>query len=293
MTTRRQFLAASAAALWSPASVAAQASPLQEDAMWVWGEPILAPDRALADFADRRRIAKLYVYVSPAAADALLSERREAVETVKAMAANGRGLYAVAGEPEWTSGVAELPAHAALLVRLTQTTRLFEGVHFDVEPNALPEWRDPAAQPRLAEGALRFYELARASASSTKIDAAVNPVFAAVQVRNGNFMHLLAERISSVSLMAYRANVARAIEWSRPAVGAIVAARRPWRMGVLVGDGEPGTSWKGAAPARFLAAMAELRKGVEQQFPASRCAGLAIQDYDGLARLFEGARHSQ
>ncbi len=127
--------------------------------MWVWGEPILAPDRAVADFADRQRIAKLYVYVSPAAADALLSGRREAVEAAKAMAAKGRGLYAVAGEPEWTSGVAGLPTHAALLVRLTQTTRLFEGVHFDVEPNALPEWRDPAAQPRLAEGALRCYEI--------------------------------------------------------------------------------------------------------------------------------------
>ncbi len=99
--------------------------------MWVWGEPILAPDRAVADFADRQRIAKLYVYVSPAAADALLSGRREAVEAAKAMAAKGRGLYAVAGEPEWTSGVAGLPTHAALLVRLTQTTRLFEGVHFD------------------------------------------------------------------------------------------------------------------------------------------------------------------
>ena len=87
MTTRRQFLAASAAAICSAASVAAQASPLREDAMWVWGEPILAPDRALPDFADRRRIATLYVYVSPAAADALLSGRREAVEAVKAMAA--------------------------------------------------------------------------------------------------------------------------------------------------------------------------------------------------------------
>jgi hypothetical protein len=289
MTTRRQLLAAAAGAICCPASVAAQAPPLQADAMWVWGEPILAPDRALADFADRRRIAFLYVYVSPAAADALLSQRRDAVEAVKAMAAKGRRVYAVAGEPDWTDA-AELPAHAALLVRLTQTNRLFEGLHFDVEPNALPEWREPAAQPRLAERTLRFYERTRSFAPSTKIDAAVNPIFAAVPVRNGNFMRLLAERVSSVSLMAYRANVARAIEWARPAVGEIVAAKRPWRMGVLAGDGEPGTSWKCAEPVRFLAAMAELRKGVEQEFPASRCAGLAFQDYQGLAGLFDGGR---
>ena len=157
----------------------------------------------------------------------------------------------------------------------------------------MPEWRDPAAQPRLAEGTLRFYELVRSFAPSTMIDAAVNPIFAAVPVRNGNFMRLLAERVSSVSLMAYRASVARAIEWSRPAVGEIVAAKRPWRMGVLAGDGEPGTSWKCASPARFLAGMAELREGIEQNFPASLCAGLAFQDYDGLAGLFDGARHSE
>jgi hypothetical protein len=291
MTNRRQLLTAAAAAICCPASVIAQASPLPRDAMWVWGEPILAPDRALAGFADRRRIATLYIYVSPAAADALLSQRREAVEAVRAMAASGRRLYAVAGEPDWTRGVAELPDHAALLVRLAQTTRLFEGLHFDVEPNALPEWREPAAQPRLAEGTLRFYEMARAFAPSLRIDAAVNPVFAAMRVRDGNFMRLLAERVSSVSLMAYRAKVARAIEWSRPAVAEIVAARRPWRMGVLAGDGEPGTSWKCTEPTRFLAAMSELREGVEREFPASLCAGLAFQDYRGLADLFDGARH--
>lgn len=257
------------------------------------GEPILAPDRALPDFADRRRIAKLYVYVSPAAADALLCGRREAVEAVRAMAAKGRRLYAVAGEPEWASGASEFPAHAALLVRLTQTTRLFEGLHFDVEPNALPEWRDPASQPRLAEGALRFYEMARTLAPSTRIDAAVNPIFAAVPVRNGNFMRLLAERVSSVSLMAYRASVSRTIAWASPAVGEIVAAKRPWCMAVLAGDGEPGTSWQCTEPARFLAAMAELRESIERDFPASLCAGLAFQDFNGLARLLDGERHCQ
>ncbi len=255
--------------------------------MWVWGDPILAPDRALPDFAERRRVAVLYVYVSPAAADALLSGRREAVDAVRAMTARGLRLYAVAGEPEWTD--AGLPAHAALLVRLSQTTSLFEGLHFDVEPNALPEWLDPAAQPHLAEHTLQFYERARLLAPSTRIDAAVNPIFAAVPVRNGNFMRLLAERVSSVSLMAYRAKRARAIEWSRPAVAEIVAAKRPWRMGVLVGEGEAGTSWKGASPARFLAGMAELREDVERHFPASLCAGLAFQDYQALAGLF-GAR---
>jgi hypothetical protein len=290
MTTRRQLLAAAAGALCCPASVAAQALPLQDDAMWVWGDPILAPDRALPDFAERRRIATLYVYVSPAAADALLSGRREAVEAVEAMAARGRRLYAVAGEPDWAPGDAGFPAHAALLVRLTQTTRLFEGLHFDVEPNALPQWLDPAAQPRLAEHTLRFYERARSLAPSTRIDAAVNPIFAAVPVRNGNFMRLLAERVSSVSLMAYRAGVARAIDWSRPAVAEIVAAKRPWRMGVLAGDGEPGTSWKCATPPRFVAAIAELRQGIEQDFPTSLCTGLAFQDYQGLAGLFDGSR---
>jgi hypothetical protein len=255
--------------------------------MWVWGEPILVPDRALPEFVDRRGIAILFVYVSPSAAEALLSKNVEAVEAVTLMAARGRRLYAVAGEPDWTRGVAELPKHAALLIRLAQTTRLFQGLHFDVEPNALPEWRDAVARPGLAEHTLHFYEMIRAAAPDIEIDAAVNPIFASMTVRNGNFMRLLAERVDSVSLMAYRDSVTRAIEWARPAVREIIAANRAWRMGVLAGDGEPGTSWKCASPARFMQAMKELRERLDQDFPSSRCTGFAFQDYQGLASIFK------
>lgn len=287
MTTRRQILALAAASICAPLSASLQVLRPQRDAMWVWGEPILVSDRGLPEFADRRNIAVLFVYVSPAAAEALLSHRGEAVKAVRFMAARGRRLFAVAGEPDWARGVAEIPAHAALLIRLTQTTRLFDGLHFDVEPNALPEWRDPIARPRLAAHTLHFYEMIRAAAPGVDIDAAVNPIFATMTVRDGNFMRQLAERVDSVSLMAYRDSVTRAIDWARPAVREIIAAKRAWRMGVLAGDGEPGTSWKCALPARFIQAMKEFRERLDQDFPSSLCAGFAFQDYQGLVGMYK------
>ncbi len=286
-TTRRKVLALAAAAAAAPFRPTDAKALWPNDAMWVWGERVLVPDPDLPGFADRLRISLLLVYVSPAAADALLSGRGEATENVRAMTANGRRVYAVAGEPEWSRGLAAAPEHAALLVRLVRTTSHFAGLHFDVEPNALPEWSDQLSRSRLADGTLRFYDVIRAVAPGVEIDAATNPIFASMTVRNGNFLRQIAERVNSVSLMAYRNSVKKAIDWAEPAARQIAATRRPWRMGVLVGEGEPGTSWKGASASRFAGAVAELRRLLDQQLPSSCDVGLAFQDYDGLAQIFQ------
>jgi hypothetical protein len=278
------MLMAAPVSLIRPAT--ALAMPAGGDAMWVWGERVLKPDAELPVFAARHKIGALFVYVSPAAAGDLLSGRREAIEVVRAMSAMGSSVFAVAGEPDWSRGGDDVPAHAALLVRLARTTTLFAGLHFDVEPNALPDWADLRARQTLTAGTLRFYEVLRAAAPQVKIDAAANPIFASLTAGDTRFMRGLAERVSSVSIMAYRNNVSRAVDWAAPAVSQVTAAQRSWRMGVLVGDGEPGTSWQGASAPKFTTAMTELRGRIGEHLASPLYAGLAFQDYDGLSQIY-------
>jgi hypothetical protein len=283
--TRRMVLRALAVA-----PVAAEARPQEprpRTAMWVWKDRVSLPDD-MPSFAEQHRLDTLFVYVSPTAADALLSGSKRPVSAVRAMRGQKRRVYAVAGEPDWARGPTDLPQHAALLVRLATTTQLFDGLHFDVEPNALPDWNKLETRPSLISGTLRFFDLLRAAAPNITLDAAANPVFATMHAgSSGNFMNEIAKRTSSISIMSYRSSVLRALDWAAPAVGQVVAAGRPWRMGVLVDDNpsEPGTSWFGTPRDTFIAAMRELDARIVDRFSSSRYAGLIFQDYDGLVQM--------
>lgn len=254
-------------------------------AMWVWKDRVLSPDHMPA-FAEKHGIATLFVYVSPTAAVALLDADKDAVAAVRAMRANGREVYAVAGEPDWAWGPTKMPEHSALLVRVAAETGLFDGLHFDVEPNALPEWNEKAARRNLLKGALKFYDLLLAAAPGQSIDIAVNPIFATLATDGSNFMHELAKRAGSLSIMAYRSDPKRALEWAAPAVAQIEAVGRRWRMGAEVGRAEPGTSWRGTPADRFSAAMVEFDGLIASRFTSRHYAGLALHDYDALVEMY-------
>lgn len=284
MTSRRSFLSACAVTPLASAFAKARNAPPRM-AMWVWKDRVLSPGAMLA-FAERRGISTLFVYVTPTAAEALLTRDRDACATLRAMRSNGRRVYAVAGEPDWAWGPAQLPEHAALLVRLAVETGLFDGLHFDVEPNAVPDWNDKPTRPALMKGSVKFYDLLRAAAPYQKIDIAVNPVFATLTTGGSNFMRELARRADSLSIMSYRSDPKRALEWAAPAIAQIEGAGRRWRMGAEVGDAEPGVTWRGTPPARFSSAMVDFDNLITDRFRSPRYEGLALHDYDSLAQMY-------
>lgn len=282
--SRRSFLSACAVTPLASAFARARSAPPRM-AMWVWKDRVLSPG-AMLPFAEKHGITTLFVYVSPTAAEALLTGDRDACATVRAMRSNGRRVYAMAGEPDWAWGPAELPEHAALLVRLAVETGLFDGLHFDVEPNAVPDWNDKPTRSALMKGSVRFYDLLQAAAPNQKIDIAVNPIFATLTTDGSNFMHELARRADSLSIMSYRSDPRRALEWAAPAIAQIEAVNRRWRMGAEVGNAEPGATWRGTPPDRFSSAMVDFDSLIANRFPSPRYEGLALHDYDSLAQLY-------
>src|SRR5256885_1941234 len=120
-------------------------------ALWVWGDRILAPED-LESVITAHGINTLFLYTPPGTAEELLRGSKEGIDHLSALRAGGCSIYLMAGEPDWAFGVQELPEHVRLLVRLQSALPgLFGGIHLDVEPNALPEWREHAAKSRLIE----------------------------------------------------------------------------------------------------------------------------------------------
>jgi hypothetical protein len=252
-------------------------------AMWVWKDRILAPDD-LHRFATVHNIGTLFLYVTPTAATALLGGDRPATEVARRLA-DGRRLYAMAGEPEWALQRI-VPRHVNLLLRLQKLRpRIFDGVHLDVEPNALAEWADTSARPQIAEQTMAFFEAVRNAASDVAIDAALNPVLANVVTRQGgSLLSAVASRVQSISLMAYRNKADRAIAWSAEAMRDLRAAGKAWRMGIEVeaNDDEPGTSWHATPALAFEHAMSAFHAQLRVHPYCVRYAGLALHSFDGL-----------
>lgn len=260
-------------------------------ALWVWKDRILQPDE-LDSFASRYGFWTIFLYTTPTAAESLLTGNRAAQEVLLRLKEHGCRVLATAGESEWSSGADRLPRHVELLIRLQSLTpRLFDGIHLDVEPNALSEWQSPLGRNKLITTTLRFYDQVRRHAGDLYLDAAVNPVFASLKTSDGrNFLKELSSRVSSVSIMAYRNRIDRTIAWASPAIRQVNLARRRWRIGVDVNKNEPEAhiSWAGRPKQEFLTGMAQLNASLQTQSPGKLYTGLAFQSFDGIKAMLEG-----
>jgi hypothetical protein len=251
-------------------------------AVWVWKDRILAPDD-LASFCERYQVGVLFLYLTPQAGEALLSGADNAQKVMASLRTGGRRVYACVGEPDWVIDPVRLPDHLALAARAV-STGLFDGLHLDVEPHALPAWRDAGSRASLLTGTVELLDLVRSALSDADIDAAVNPSFATVPYLGESFLTALARRLTSISIMSYRDSVSETIKRAMPSIREISRLGRRWRLGVLVdpNSDEPGTSWSDRSASSLGAAMDELDGILRSQFSSRGYSGLAFEGYDGL-----------
>lgn len=282
--TRRNILYIGCCSFVSSHSVQAQ-NILSGSTIWVWQDCILTETK-LKEFTNTYNIRTLFIFVTPASAKALLNRTDQALARIKALRSGNRQIYAVCGEPEWSWGSTVLPEHAQSIIDLVQSSTLFDGLHFDVEPQALADWNNPQLRKKLIQGTINFYKLIRHHTSDIAIDIAVNPIFNSLEVNSSNFLKEISCSANSLSIMSYRNNIDKAINWARPSIIEIEHLSREWRMGVLVSDGEPGTSWKNTPKKYFSQSMEELDKKLFEEFGSRFYRGIAYHDYNAILPTF-------
>jgi hypothetical protein len=154
-------------------------------AVWVWETVPLLRDvderRAFFDFCARHEISVAGVQVATHVTEAgrVLTDATQWRAVLAESRRRGVRLHALDGDPHYAlrsqhdTGLAIVQAVAAYNASVGERER-FAGIHFDIEPYLLPEWRDPGSRERLLAEYLdlnaKAAKLARAAALVYTVD---------------------------------------------------------------------------------------------------------------------------
>ncbi|MBB4695926.1 hypothetical protein [Paractinoplanes abujensis] len=168
------------------------AAPAGTRAMWLWGA--YDPAEVIA-WAAAQNVTEVFAYVPwSVATDGSLTRLRDLRERADEA---GIRLAALGGEPDWATH----PANALAWRDAVLATNLFNAIHLDVEPYALPAWQtDPAGTKA---GYLALLERMRAG-NPLPIEADVPFWYGEHQVNGKNFADEVLKRVDAVTVMSYR-----------------------------------------------------------------------------------------
>jgi hypothetical protein len=181
-------------------------------ATWIWGTD--GDIGEIVKFVTARRLREVYLSVPPNGVD----ERTAALAT--ALRANGIAVSCLGGDPRWT---VEHDTAVNWAFRAT-TDAVFDGVHLDVEPWALPNWPEDAATLMASYSAL-VEEVAEVA------PLAVDIVPWLVDEHLEAIRHVV-RQCDSVTVLAYRDRAPRIFADSSGIRGLCERLGRRYRIGV-------------------------------------------------------------
>lgn len=172
-------------------AMSARATPIAGvDSVWVWHSRLAADLAARVAELD---VGRVFLYVG----DADEAGDRNLQQSVRLLHGEGVRVYALGGAPSWTfrHHVALAWAHRAL--RLAP----FDGVHLDVEPHALHDWRRD--QQRLVADYLDLLDRVTALQQPVGVDAQF--AYGQIETPGGStFADDILARADDVTVMSYR-----------------------------------------------------------------------------------------
>ena len=193
-------------------------------ATWVWERP---PPRDLISWVRGQAVRELFVAVRPGAqTPADLAWLHSIVERAHV---HGIRVAALGGDPGWVDD----PKSALTWLRTVLATRLFDGVHVDIEV-----WKHPGWTTRPVELGAAFVELLRqlAAASPLRLEADIAFHLHTVSTTSGESLESAVMRVvDAVTVLSYRNTVSGPDSITDVARSAVTAASRrgvPCRLAV-------------------------------------------------------------
>ncbi len=280
----------------------AQAAPLTRTrSVWLWRSLEVVNDpgrreRFLRTCAEQG-INRVYCFVARVGDDYYLQRHyHEFGHFLDLCAEQGITVYALAGNPHWVEEGqrAEVGGLVRSVVRFNaraqQGATGFAGLKLDVEPHALPAWRDEDGRRRLARAYLDVIDHARAvlgrDGAGLRLAADVPPTYLGVEAGEpGDLFGAVCSRVDELTLMAYRDSAARIVAASVPALEAAAGHGVAVEIGVETAADQPkGISFAGQSIEALVVALDAV---YERLIGREAFAGFAIHDYTSLAQLIE------
>jgi hypothetical protein len=264
-------MAAPAARPAAPAKrVAVPATPGR--AMWIWSPRDAA---AITDWATGHGVGELFAYVSPAPDATELASLRDL--SIRAHAAGIR-LAALGGEPGWATSPDTVRAWRT---RIT-ASRLFDGVHLDVEPYLLSAWTGNRSS--VVASYLAMLDAARA-AGPERLEVDVPFWYGTIALADGRTLaDAVLPRVDAVTVMSYRDSADGMSSVGADMLGRAGRAGKPVRLAAETRPlADCGYCTFAQAGSRALQRALTDVDTASAKYPTY--AGVAVHDFDGWRRL--------
>lgn len=243
--------------------------------LWVWhfGTPA-----DLIKLAQTTKVTQLLVWVSPGFTK-IPSMVDRLQRLINLAAPKNISVVALGGDPAWAS----TPAAAGSWVHEVALSGLFTRIHLDIEPNALKDWA--LNQDALSRGLLSALDAANANGAGLLVSADIPSWFNTVTVGTSRLDTEVINRVSDVTIMAYRDNVAAVLKAARPEVAEAGRLQKSAYIGINIGsagvDG-PTTTMLGQPGQLIFKQMQQIEASASQW---NGYVGLAIEDSVYLSML--------
>jgi len=253
-------------------------------AVWVWST---TPDDwyAIQAFCREQRIGEIMLSLSQDTRAALISGDAATLQKLDALRSGGLSVRALAGEQDWiTRKATSLPRSLADVLEIARRHSAFDGLHLDVEPQLLPQWRS-GDRSGVGQTYLALLSRIRKATSGMQLEVTAHPNYAEVQIDGQSLLARVIQTVDRVSLMAYRDEPAAAVSYARSAIAAFREARSSWHFGVLVNASkESSVSYYGTSDDDFQREMVTLDQSLRAE-GTNGYLGLIFEDYRGLSKI--------
>lgn len=255
--------------------------------LWVWRTPLSGSDEVMA-LLRQYNFRSVFYSIPPDERARLFAGGKKQTAVINACRESGIAFYAVSGDPAWSRRGGKIPGAMDELLNFQQRSQLFDGLCLDIEPHALPEWKNEKRE-QVVQGYLEVLGNIREASQSIRLPlaAAVVPFFSAIaapDVKGRSVLECAAGKIDAAIMMAYRSSPAEGLRISAKALGQLDAMKKAWWFGVTTNRGaKEEISYAGTSFERFGAALLEIDANLETRSPFYR--GIAINDYPSLTSI--------
>lgn len=240
-------------------------------AMWTWRLPDAAAPASVVQVSTDLALRDVYLSVPWTGVDERISE------TVRRLRVRGVRVWCLGAEPQW----ALRPADAVAWAGRALAGAPFHGVHLNVEPWTLAEWRTD--RPRVVAGFVDLLQRVRAAIGPRPLEFDAATLLAKERHAGRNAFVAALAHADGVVIMAYR-NRANGpdgmIAFSSDARAACQSAGRPYRLAVetqpaaVVGDPRLTFHGHGRAVLRCEVALVDERLRADPRY-----RGIALHDW--------------
>lgn len=233
-------------------------------------------------------ISHLWLGLGPDMLRALSNPVHPGWQQLRNLKTQGTNILALSGEAGWCYRAQSVPKYLQEILQLPNFNTVFSGVHLDIEPHTLPQWKNPSQSESLARDYITLLKsIRRMLPVSSRLEIDITHLYERMIPKgtDHNLTQTIAGMVDGAAFMTYQTPWQNAIKSITPSLKTWPRTGSQWWMGVHCEQTKSSkTSYSDYKPLTFMKTMIDFH----QQLSSKRdphYMGLAFYELSGLRQL--------